>query len=180
MKMLTRREACGVMAALAISGGARETRAQARSAEFPAPQERVAAKGPADQTGETATQKTGGGTMGPARAIPMDAMQERTTATGKSWQIARGTLATGERVGLHESMQVSGAPAPALHVIQHSEMICVWQGEVEFDHEVDGKIVTETVGPGGVIYVAYGTRHAIRNAGSGDARYFVMAIGGDA
>ena len=34
-------------------------------------------------------------------------------------------------------------------------------------------------GPGGAFYVAYGTRHAISNAGSTPARYFVVAIGGD-
>jgi mannose-6-phosphate isomerase-like protein (cupin superfamily) len=36
------------------------------------------------------------------------------------------------------------------------------------------------VAAGGVIYVAYGTRHTVKNVGNGPARYFVVAIGGDA
>jgi mannose-6-phosphate isomerase-like protein (cupin superfamily) len=123
----------------------------------------------------------GGGTMGAARAIPYESMPVRPNASGgESRDIAHGTLATGETVNLHQTMQVAGQPAPALHTIQHSEFICVREGEVEFDHEVDGKMVAERVGPGGVFYVAYGTRHAIKNAGAGPARYFVVAIGGDA
>jgi quercetin dioxygenase-like cupin family protein len=89
-------------------------------------------------------------------------------------------LATGETVNLHQSMQVVGQAPPALHVIQHSAFICVREGELEFQHEVDGKIVAETAGPGGVFYVAFGTRHAIKNVGTVPARYFVIAIGGDA
>ena len=65
-------------------------------------------------------------------------------------------------------------------VIQHTEFILVREGELEFQHEVDGKVVTETVGPGGMLYVAFGTRHAVSNVGSTPARYFVVAIGGDA
>jgi len=65
-------------------------------------------------------------------------------------------------------------------VIQHSEFILVREGELEFDHEVDGKMVAEKAGPGGVIYVAYGTRHTVKNVGTVPAKYFVVAIGGDA
>ena len=54
------------------------------------------------------------------------------------------------------------------------------EGELEFQHEVDGKVVAERVGPGGVIYVAFGTNHAVKNVGAVPAKYFVMAIGGDA
>jgi mannose-6-phosphate isomerase-like protein (cupin superfamily) len=90
-----------------------------------------------------------------------------------------GKLATGEPVELHQSMQNAGTPAPALHVIHHSEMILVREGTLKFQHEVDGKIVEEMVGPGGVFYIAYGTNHAVSNAGSGQARYFVVEVGGD-
>ena len=83
-------------------------------------------------------------------------------------------------VEVHQSMQTPGTTAPPLHVIQHSEMILVREGTLRFDHEVDGKVVTETVGPGGMLYVAFGTRHAVSNVGSTPARYFVVAIGGDA
>jgi mannose-6-phosphate isomerase-like protein (cupin superfamily) len=41
-------------------------------------------------------------------------------------------------------------------------------------------MVSEIAGPGSVIYVAFGTRHAVKNVGTVPARYFVIAIGGDA
>jgi mannose-6-phosphate isomerase-like protein (cupin superfamily) len=123
----------------------------------------------------------GGGTLGAARVIPFEGMTVRTMANGgESRDIAHGTLATGETVNLHQSMQVVGATPSALHVIQHSEFILVREGELEFDHEVDGKTVAEKVGAGGVIYVAYGTRHSLKNVGTVPAKYFVVAIGGDA
>ncbi len=55
------------------------------------------------------------------------------------------------------------------------------EGEVTFDHvDASGKTLSETVGAGGVILVALGTNHRIRNSGAGPASYFVVAIGGDA
>jgi mannose-6-phosphate isomerase-like protein (cupin superfamily) len=108
-------------------------------------------------------------------------MPVRTNASGgESRDVAHGTLATGESVNIHQSMQVVGQTPSPLHVIQHTEFVCVREGELEFDHEVEGKVVSERVGPGGVFYVAFGTKHAIKNVGSVPARYFVVAIGGDA
>ena len=49
------------------------------------------------------------------------------------------------------------------------------EGTVQFEH--DGK--AEEVGPGGVIYVAFGTMHRLRNVGNVPAKYVVIAIGGD-
>lgn len=120
--------------------------------------------------------------MGAARAIPFDLMPVRAGAAngGESRMIAHGTLATGESVNLHQSMQVVGQTPSPLHVIQHSEFVLVREGEIEFDHEVAGQVVSEKVGPGGVVYVAFGTRHALKNVGTVPARYFVVAIGGDA
>ncbi len=90
-------------------------------------------------------------------------------------EMAKGKLATGEPISLHESVQPAGlAPNPA-HVVQHSEFIAVIAGTLEFQH--DGR--TETASAGDVIYVAVGTNHAVRNAGSVPAKYVVLQIGGD-
>ncbi len=105
-----------------------------------------------------------------------DQMAVRKMANGgESRDVLHGALASGEVVGVHEAMQVAGATPVALHTIQHSELIMVQEGTVGFEH--DGK--TETVGPGGVIYVALGTLHRIKNVGDGPARYFVVQVGGD-
>lgn len=54
------------------------------------------------------------------------------------------------------------------------------EGKLEFQHEAAGKVVTEKVGQGGVVCFAFGTKHAVKNVGSVPARYFMVAIGGDA
>ena len=94
---------------------------------------------------------------------------------GEMRESAHGVLATGEAVGLHESVQPAGAVPSDLHVIEHTEFVVVIEGTVEFDH--DGK--TERAGPGDVMYVAFGTRHRMKNVGDRPARYLVMAVGGD-
>ena len=155
MKRMDRREICAALPALAAAGAA------------------LAQEPPAGKQASAST-------LGSARVIALEQMQERKTATGESWSIAHGTLATGESVNLHQSMQMAGAPPVQLHVIQHTEFILVRDGQVEFQHEIDGKITTEHAGPGDVLYIPLGTKHAVRNVGTGPARYFVVGIGGDA
>ncbi|WP_245536447.1 cupin domain-containing protein [Terriglobus saanensis] len=89
--------------------------------------------------------------------------------------IVHGELKTGESVDLHETMQPVGTVPSPLHAIQHSEFIVVREGMIVFVHE--GKV--ERVGPGGVMYVALGTIHSLKNVGDVPARYVVIAIGGD-
>lgn len=183
MKTLSRRDVCVGLPALAVMG-AGVSRGQVHASEFPAPQgqQPPASKTvPANDKPAVPVASAGAGTVGTARAIAFDSMPVRTNAAGgESRDVAHGTLATGETVNLHQSMQVVGQTPPALHVIQHSEFICVREGELEFQHEVDGKVVAERVGPGGVLYVAFQTKHAIKNVGTVPAKYFVVAIGGDA
>ncbi|MEO6815615.1 MAG: cupin domain-containing protein [Edaphobacter sp.] len=111
-----------------------------------------------------------------AKVFPFDEMPVKKMANGgESRGIVQGVLATGESVALHESMlPVGSVPNPA-HRIQHTEFIVVREGTLEFSH--DGK--TETVGPGGVLYVAFGTLHRVKNVGDVSAKYVVIAIGGD-
>lgn len=111
-----------------------------------------------------------------AGIFPYDQMTVRKMANGtESRNAFTGTLATGETLAVHESMQPVGTPPVELHRIGHSELIVVQEGTVAFDH--DGK--EERVGPGGLVYVALGTVHRIRNVGDVPAKYVVIAIGGD-
>jgi mannose-6-phosphate isomerase-like protein (cupin superfamily) len=183
MKILGRRDVWVGVVVLGVGcAGLRLAVGQSHASEFPAGK-----SGQADGTktvpanDKPGAAVEGAGTVGAARVIPFEGMAVRTMANGgESRDIAHGTLATGETVNLHQSMQVVGATPNAPHVIQHSEFILVREGELEFDHEVDGKMVAEKVGAGGVIYVAYGTRHALKNVGTVPAKYFVVAMGGDA
>ena len=95
---------------------------------------------------------------------------------GESRSIVHGTIATGEKVALHESIVPAGMKPNTPHRIQHSEFITVLEGTLDFEH--DGK--SERVSPGDVIYVAFGTLHTLRNVGDVPAKYEVIAIGGDA
>jgi quercetin dioxygenase-like cupin family protein len=118
--------------------------------------------------------QTGG--LGMSAVFRADEMPVRKMANGgESWSVLHGVLATGEVVGVHESMQPAGAVPNPAHKIDHSEFILILEGTVEFLH--DGKV--EKAGPGGVIYVALGTVHQLKNVGDGLAKYVVVAIGGD-
>jgi quercetin dioxygenase-like cupin family protein len=100
----------------------------------------------------------------------------KTMPNGSSrWEALNGTLATGEALSLHVSTVPTGTPGAPLHRIEHSELIVVIAGTLEFLH---GDAV-ERAPAGSVIYVAYGTLHAVRNAGEGEARYAVLQMGGD-
>lgn len=111
-----------------------------------------------------------------SEVLSPDQLPVTVSANGrKSWDVLQGVLATGEAIAVHESLQPAGiAPNPP-HAIQHSELILVQQGTLLFEY--DGR--SEKVGPGGVIFVALGTKHAARNVGDGPASYLVVAIGGD-
>jgi mannose-6-phosphate isomerase-like protein (cupin superfamily) len=116
------------------------------------------------------------GTLSQSRVYVLEQMPVRKMANGgESRDVLHGALATGETVGVHESVQPAGATPSPLHTIQHSELITVLEGTLEFDH--DGK--EEKVGPGGVIYVAMGTLHRLKNVGDVPAKYCVVQIGGD-
>ena len=111
-----------------------------------------------------------------SRVFPYNQMTPRTAPNGAVGRyVFDGTLATGEAVAVHETMQPAGTRANPPHRIHHSEIIVVQQGTLEFYH--DG--IAERAGPGGIIYVAYGTLHTARNVGDGPAKYVVIQIGGD-
>ena len=93
----------------------------------------------------------------------------------ESWNVIHGRLPTGEQVSLHVSMQPAGTVPNAAHRIEHSEIICLREGALEFQHDE----VTEQAAAGDVLFVAKGTMHGVRNMGTGRAAYFVLAIGGD-
>jgi mannose-6-phosphate isomerase-like protein (cupin superfamily) len=111
-----------------------------------------------------------------ARVYTVEEMPVRKMANGgESRDILRGVLPTGEAIAAHESVQVVGAAPNPPHKIDHSEIITVIEGTLSFEH--DGK--SEKVGPGGVIFVAVGTMHTVKNVGSVPAKYLVLQIGGD-
>ncbi|HSY67254.1 MAG TPA: cupin domain-containing protein [Edaphobacter sp.] len=150
MREMTRREMCVGLSAIAATGGAMEA--------------------------QTAAAPAGAATLSQAKVYPFEQMPARKMANGgESRDVLRGTLTTGEVIAVHESQQPAGMAPNTPHTIQHSEVMVVIQGTLLFEH--DGK--SDKVGPGGVIFVAPGTLHTVRNVGDGPAQYCVMQIGGD-
>jgi mannose-6-phosphate isomerase-like protein (cupin superfamily) len=118
----------------------------------------------------------GAGVLSQSRVYTLEQMPVRKMANGgESRDVLRGTLTTGEVIGVHESQQPAGMKPNTPHTIQHTEVMVVIEGTLAFEH--DGK--SENVGPGGVIFVASGTLHTVRNVGEGPARYCVVQVGGD-
>lgn len=100
---------------------------------------------------------------------------QRRSNGGESFSILAGSLVTGEQVAIHASTQPAGAEPNPAHAIQHTELLCLREGTLEFTH--DGK--TEQVHEGDVVLIAYGTNHGLRNVGMGPASYVVVALGGN-
>ncbi len=149
MKKMTRREMCAGLSALTTMGGL---------------------------AGAQTTTSAGAAVLSQSRVYTLDQMPVRKMANGGlSRDVLRGTLTTGEVVAVHESEQPAGMAPNAPHTIQHSEVTVVLEGMVVFEH--DGR--SEKVGPGGVIFVASGTLHTIRNVGDGTAKYCVVQVGAD-
>ena len=124
----------------------------------------------------TAAQSAGTNPLATARVFSLNDTPAKTAPNGSVGRnVFSGTLATGEAVAVHETTQPAGAAPNPAHRIQHSEVIVVEEGTIEFEH--DGKV--ERAGVGSIIYVAFGTLHAVKNVGAGPARYVVIQIGGD-
>jgi mannose-6-phosphate isomerase-like protein (cupin superfamily) len=150
MREITRREMCVGLSAVAATVGV----VKAQTTRAPA----------------------GAGVLSQSRVYTVDQMPVRKMANGgESRDVLRGTLTTGEVIGVHESTQPAGMKPNAPHTIQHTEVMVVIEGTLAFEH--DGK--SEKVGPGGVILVASGTLHTVRNVGEGTAKYCVVQVGGD-
>jgi XRE family transcriptional regulator, regulator of sulfur utilization len=150
MREMTRREMCVGLSAVAVAGGVVKA--------------------------ETPAAPAGTGVLSQTRVYTLDQMPVRKMANGgESRDVLRGTLTTGEVIGVHESQQPAGMVPNAPHTIQHTEVMVVIEGTLAFEH--DGR--SEKVGPGGVIFVASGTLHTVRNVGEGPARYCVVQVGGD-
>jgi mannose-6-phosphate isomerase-like protein (cupin superfamily) len=128
------------------------------------------------QASAQATDKAAGDFAAGPRVFALSSITPTKTANGGQRIVAfNGTLATGEMLAAHESWTPAGLPPAPTHTITHSELIVVLEGNLTFVHGDK----QEPAAAGDVIYVAYGTNHAIRNTGATTARYLVLQVGGD-
>ena len=128
------------------------------------------------QCGMAEAQTSSANPLASSRVFLYEQMTVKTAPNGAEGRnVFSGTLATGESVALQETMQPVGTVPNPAHKFEHSELIVVQQGPLEFQH--DGN--EERVRPGGIIYEALGTMHGVKNVGDVPAKYVVIQIGGD-
>jgi len=109
----------------------------------------------------------------PSATYSFDKLAVHKSATAETRPVLKGKLATGESLEVHETTLLPGdAPHPPHHH-EHSEMWLVREGTVELT--IDG--VSSRIGPGGLGFVRSNEEHGIKNVGSSQANYFVVAIG---
>ena len=109
-----------------------------------------------------------------SQAYPFDQLPVKKSANGgASRAVVTGVLPTGEAVEVHETVLPPGQMPHPPHKHRNSEFIMIREGTVEFYH--DGK--TEQIGPGGIMFNASNQMHSMKNTGTVDAQYFVVAIG---
>src|SRR5437879_5226071 len=110
MKEITRREMCVGLSAVAATVGV------------------VKAQTPAAPAG--------GGVLSQSRVYPVDQMPVRKMANGgESRDVLRGSLTTGEVIGVHESTQPARMKPNTPHTIQHTEGMAVIEGQLALEHE---------------------------------------------
>lgn len=92
---------------------------------------------------------------------------------GNSRAVFDGLTHTGYHIDLHETELAPGMAPHAPHRHAHEEIIMIREGTVEAT--IEGK--STTVGPGGVIYAGSNDLHGMKNVGTTNAQYFVIALG---
>ena len=110
-----------------------------------------------------------------SKTYRFDDLPVRVEGENRFRAVLEGATHTGDPIELHITELAPGRePHPPHHHV-HEEMIMILEGTVE----VNIADRHATLGPGSVAFVASGDQHGWHNAGTGRARYFVLALGRD-
>ncbi|UAL11913.1 cupin domain-containing protein [Caulobacter segnis] len=99
-----------------------------------------------------------------------DEIKSHDTDVGAYAQIVRAPTATLEELEMHVTTLKPGLSSHAPHTHPNEELVIIREGEVE----VLSGGVWKKVGPGGVVFNASNSPHALRNVGTTDAVYHVI------
>lgn len=110
----------------------------------------------------------------PSMVLPFDEMKVKTNADGgSSRQAFDGLTHSGYHLDMHLTSLAPGKMPHPAHHHEHEEIILLREGTIEV--YIAGK--TTKLGPGSVAYFASGEEHGLKNIGTKNAEYFVLATG---
>jgi len=107
--------------------------------------------------------------LGPS-VFTWEDMKPHDTDVGTYAQITRGPTATLDELEMHVTTLRPGTSSHPPHTHPNEELVIIREGQVE---TLSGG-VWKKVGPGGVIFNASNSPHALRNIGATDAVYHVI------
>jgi XRE family transcriptional regulator, regulator of sulfur utilization len=113
--------------------------------------------------------------LGPA-VFDWTQMAVTPTATGEVRSIVRRPTATLRELEMHVTTLNPGLSSHPPHTHPNEELVIIDEGTVEVLS--DGK--WQRIGPGSIVFNASNSPHALRNVGSGPARYHVVNWSTDA
>jgi mannose-6-phosphate isomerase-like protein (cupin superfamily) len=104
---------------------------------------------------------------------PFDQLLVKQNGTNTSRAILNGKTESGCVMEVHETTLGPGMSPHPPHHHKHDEMFLMSKGNLEVT--IAGKI--SMIGPGSAAYVHSEEEHGVRNPGTVDAQYFVVATG---
>lgn len=99
-----------------------------------------------------------------------DEIKSHPTDVGAYAQIVRAPTSTLDELEMHVTTLKPGLSSHAPHTHPNEELVIIREGEVE----VLSGGVWKKVGPGGVVFNASNSPHALKNVGTTDAVYHVI------
>ena len=111
----------------------------------------------------------------PSLAFPFEdqPVRVRTNGGGSSRQILKGKTHSEFLIDLHATEMPPGQMPHPAHRHVHEEMFFVRSGTMEVT--IEGRATRLT--PGSVAFIASNEEHGVRNVGTNNAHYFVLALG---
>ena len=104
---------------------------------------------------------------------PFESLPVKQNGTNTSRAIVNGKTESDCVMEVHETTLGAGMSPHPPHHHEHDEMFLMLKGTLEVT--IAGK--TSTIGPGSAAYVHSNEEHGVRNSGTTEAQYFVVATG---
>jgi quercetin dioxygenase-like cupin family protein len=104
---------------------------------------------------------------------PFSDLPVKKNGQNESRSILEGVTHSGEHLEVHETTLAPGGSPHPPHRHEHEELLLMMKGTLAVT--IEGK--TGVIGPGGATFFHSNDLHGVRNPGTENAQYFVVAIG---